>query len=81
MPEATPGRLISGLTEERVDSTPKGRAREIEAHRVRVTVWLAGGGGRGWGQRVVVTWGMASRAVNRSWGSVSSVCQALKALR
>ncbi len=80
MLEATPGRLISGLTEAHGDSTSNGRAREIEGHQVRVTVWLAGGG-RGWGQRVVVRRGMASRDVNRSWGSGSSVCQALKALR
>ena len=46
--EATPGRLISGHTEQRVDSTSNGRAWEIEAHQVRVTVWLAGGG-LGWG--------------------------------
>src|SRR6266540_2268155 len=61
VPEATPGRLISGVTEERVDSTSKRRAWEIEAHQVLVTVWLAGGGGRGWGQRVLVRPGMASR--------------------
>ena len=35
----------------------------------------------GGAQLAVATRGMASRDVNRSWGSVSSVCQALKALR